>query len=145
MKEARLGVEIIEKELQKVAFNDKTYLLHDSSSIDIKRKKALSFCLLTTNTSLPTSIVAMFCKLLTTAKHLLTTVFSFLLSYKMAGRWVIENDFDTPKHRRQHVLLLITTPQLICLRLKKKPVCNLFHSITNGKNAEVIEFHTTFG
>jgi len=38
VKEARLGVEIIEKEFQKVVFNDKTYLLHESSSIDIKEK-----------------------------------------------------------------------------------------------------------
>ena len=43
MKEARLGVEIIEKELQKVVLNDKTYLLHDSSSIDIKEKESFIF------------------------------------------------------------------------------------------------------
>ena len=43
MKEARLGVEIIEKELQKVVFNDKTYLLHESSSSDIKEKESFIF------------------------------------------------------------------------------------------------------
>lgn len=43
MKEARLGVEIIEKEFQKVVFNDKTYLLHESSSIDIKEKERFIF------------------------------------------------------------------------------------------------------
>lgn len=43
VKEARLGVEIIEKEVQKVVFNDKTYLLHESSSIDIKEKERFIF------------------------------------------------------------------------------------------------------
>lgn len=108
VKEARLGVEIIEKEFQKVVFNDKTYLLHESSSIDIKEKD-LSFCLLTTNTSLPTSIAAMFCKLLTTAKHLLT-VFSFPLSYKMVGRRVIGKWLWHAETSPSTRLTLITTP-----------------------------------
>ncbi|WP_239653502.1 hypothetical protein [Prevotella melaninogenica] len=43
VKEARLGVEIIEKEFQKVVFNDKTYLLYESSSIDIKEKERFIF------------------------------------------------------------------------------------------------------
>ena len=34
---------IIEKEFQKVVFNDKTYLLHESSSIDIKEKECFVF------------------------------------------------------------------------------------------------------
>ena len=38
-----MGVEIIEKEFQKVVFNDKTYLLHESSSIDIKEKERFIF------------------------------------------------------------------------------------------------------
>ena len=43
VKEARLGVEIIEKELQKVVSNDKTYLLHESCSIDNKEKESFIF------------------------------------------------------------------------------------------------------
>lgn len=88
MKEARLGVEIIEKEVQKVVFNDKTYLLHESSSIDIKEKERFIFLSAYDEYIIAYSIAAMFCKLLTTAKHLLT-VFSFPLSYKMVGRRVI--------------------------------------------------------
>ena len=36
-------MKLLKKEFQKVVFNDKTYLLHESSSIDIKEKERFIF------------------------------------------------------------------------------------------------------
>ena len=100
------GVEIFEKRVSKRSFSTIkliccTNLLQSTS----KRKKDLSFCLLTTNTSLPTSIAGDVLQASHNSKAFTNGVFFPLIlqNGRATGNWKMT--LDTPKHRHQHVLL----------------------------------------
>ena len=139
------ALKFLKKSFKRSFSTIKTYLLHESSSIDIKEKERFIFLSAYDEYIIAYKYRGDVLQASHNSKAFTNGVFFPLIlqNGRATGNWKMTLT-------RRNIAINTSyfdnnAPQQICLRLKKKSVCNLFRSITNGKDTEVIEFHAIFG